>query len=247
MVKQARGTLPTVQPLTAPRFAPVAGAFIEAFAETEAAAQAMEDGRRERPHPRPDEAREDREDRAPAGSEDAWGGRDRSSLPMRSGEEPQSNRARAEKPDARPEPGKVRERATASAGQPEETGPAETGEPAIRAAAIEARREAPVQSARVERRRPESDEGGGEIASRASRAPLGGQERAEPAMEVRDGARRDAAERAGAAAEQRTEIHISIGSIELRAPRAESRPAALPFRPRVTLDDFLSRKPEAGR
>jgi hypothetical protein len=46
--------------------------------------------------------------------------------------------------------------------------------------------------------------------------------------------------------EQRTEIHISIGSIEVRAPRSESKPPAPPFRPRVTLDDFLRRKPEAG-
>ena len=47
-------------------------------------------------------------------------------------------------------------------------------------------------------------------------------------------------------AEQRTEIHISIGSIELRAPRMEARPQAAPFRPRVALSDYLGRKPEAG-
>ncbi|HZD48551.1 MAG TPA: hypothetical protein VE178_07380 [Silvibacterium sp.] len=47
------------------------------------------------------------------------------------------------------------------------------------------------------------------------------------------------------AREQRTEIHISIGSIELRAPRVEARPQSVPFRPRVTLSDFLSRKPES--
>jgi hypothetical protein len=45
---------------------------------------------------------------------------------------------------------------------------------------------------------------------------------------------------------QNTEIHISIGSIELRAPRTETRPQTIPFRPRVTLSDFLRRKPEAG-
>jgi len=50
-----------------------------------------------------------------------------------------------------------------------------------------------------------------------------------------------------APAEQKTEIHISIGSIELRAPRVEARPQAAPFRPRLTLNDFLRRKPEAGR
>lgn len=46
--------------------------------------------------------------------------------------------------------------------------------------------------------------------------------------------------------DQKTEIHISIGSIELRAPRSEAKPVATPFRPRVTLEDFLRRKPEAG-
>jgi hypothetical protein len=46
--------------------------------------------------------------------------------------------------------------------------------------------------------------------------------------------------------EQRTEIYISIGSIELLAPRVEVRPQSVPFRPRVTLSDFLGRKPEAG-
>ncbi len=42
--------------------------------------------------------------------------------------------------------------------------------------------------------------------------------------------------------EPRTEIHISIGSVELRAPRLEARRQPAPFRPRVTLDDFLGRR-----
>ncbi len=41
-----------------------------------------------------------------------------------------------------------------------------------------------------------------------------------------------------------TEIHITIGSIELRAARAEAK--APPFRPRVTLDEFLNRRPGAA-
>ncbi len=45
-------------------------------------------------------------------------------------------------------------------------------------------------------------------------------------------------------ASELTEIHITIGSIELRAPRTE--PKGPPFRPRVTLDEFLTRKPGAG-
>ena len=36
---------------------------------------------------------------------------------------------------------------------------------------------------------------------------------------------------------ERTEIHITIGSVELRAPRVEEK--APPFRPRVTLEEFL--------
>jgi hypothetical protein len=43
---------------------------------------------------------------------------------------------------------------------------------------------------------------------------------------------------------EHTEIHISIGSIELHAPRPEAK--APPFRPRVTLDEFLRRSPGAG-
>jgi hypothetical protein len=51
-----------------------------------------------------------------------------------------------------------------------------------------------------------------------------------------------------APAEPKPEIHISIGSIELRAAPAEAKPPApAPFRPRVSLHDFLSRKPEARR
>jgi len=42
---------------------------------------------------------------------------------------------------------------------------------------------------------------------------------------------------------EHTEIHISIGSIELRAPRTEEK--ASPFRPRVTLAEFLRRRPGA--
>ncbi len=40
-------------------------------------------------------------------------------------------------------------------------------------------------------------------------------------------------------ATEHTEIHVTIGSIELRAPRAETPRQAAPFKPRVTLDDYL--------
>jgi hypothetical protein len=46
---------------------------------------------------------------------------------------------------------------------------------------------------------------------------------------------------------QQTEIHITIGSVELRSPRvAPVAPKAPPFRPRVTLDEFLKRGAGSG-
>jgi hypothetical protein len=47
-------------------------------------------------------------------------------------------------------------------------------------------------------------------------------------------------------ATEHTEIHITIGSIELRASRAEAQSKPAPFKPRVTLDDYLRRRPGAG-
>jgi hypothetical protein len=47
-------------------------------------------------------------------------------------------------------------------------------------------------------------------------------------------------------ATEHTEIHITIGSIELRTPRTEVPRAVAPFKPRVTLDDFLRGKSGAS-
>jgi hypothetical protein len=60
--------------------------------------------------------------------------------------------------------------------------------------------------------------------------------------------RNEAGDGASAAeAAEQTEIHITIGSVELRAPRVVPVPSkAPPFRPRVTLDDFLKRGPGSG-
>lgn len=55
------------------------------------------------------------------------------------------------------------------------------------------------------------------------------------------------ARQSNAQPEEKTEIHISIGNIELRSARAETRPQLAPFRPRVTLDEFLRRGSEAQR
>jgi hypothetical protein len=48
-------------------------------------------------------------------------------------------------------------------------------------------------------------------------------------------------------AAEHTEIHITIGSVELRAPRVVPVPPKAPaFRPRVTLDEFLKRGSGSG-
>jgi hypothetical protein len=48
-------------------------------------------------------------------------------------------------------------------------------------------------------------------------------------------------------AAEHTEIHITIGSVELRAPRVVPAPSlARAFRPRVTLDEFLKRGTGSG-
>jgi hypothetical protein len=48
-------------------------------------------------------------------------------------------------------------------------------------------------------------------------------------------------------AAEHTEIHITIGSVELRAPRVAPAPLKAPaFRPRVTLDEFLKRGVGSG-
>lgn len=69
----------------------------------------------------------------------------------------------------------------------------------------------------------------------------------EPQIEVRSEHRsaESPSQLHAAPAEERTEIHISIGSIELRAPRTEAGPKPVPFKPRVTLDTFLRGKPGA--
>ena len=61
-------------------------------------------------------------------------------------------------------------------------------------------------------------------------------------MELRPRQKR---ERGESFTEEHTAVHISIGSIEFRTPKVESRPQAAPFQPRVTLDQFLRGTQEA--
>jgi hypothetical protein len=101
---------------------------------------------------------------------------------------------------------------------------------------------AAIRASMLEYRKSVIDENSATSANRATAQP------SEPSMEKAVAARKDTADagQLGAPSEQHTEIHISIGSIELRAPQPEARPRTAPFRPQVTLDEFLRRKPEAG-
>jgi hypothetical protein len=73
-----------------------------------------------------------------------------------------------------------------------------------------------------------------------------GQPEAQPALQIHSRSTPQIERTGVEPAEDQTEVHISIGSIELRAPRSEPRQAA-PSRPRVTLDEFLRRGREFRR
>lgn len=79
---------------------------------------------------------------------------------------------------------------------------------------------------------------------RSSDSPKSNRWVAEPPLKIDRRTTPQGERRAAEPAEEKADIHISIGSIELRAPRAEPRPQPAPFRPRVTLDEFLRRRQE---
>ncbi|HWE85325.1 MAG TPA: hypothetical protein VG267_10305 [Terracidiphilus sp.] len=90
------------------------------------------------------------------------------------------------------------------------------------------------------------------VAEEDERAENGSGAQTKPAGALRTAAAQASAttgdaRQSNAQPEEKTEIHISIGNIELRAARAETRPQPAPFRPRVTLDEFLRRGSEAQR
>jgi hypothetical protein len=98
---------------------------------------------------------------------------------------------------------------------------------------------APDESSALQPKRDESSDRPGRRGQAQSAAGIG----------QRDASRspRRLPEDVAASREEKTEVHISIGNIELRAPRAEARPQPAPFRPRVTLEEFLRRPPEERR
>jgi hypothetical protein len=112
----------------------------------------------------------------------------------------------------------------------------------VKAVANDTREEKPLAPAPISRVVQKEVEGGDELSITARSDAVRPRQPQERRIGTRDSAPVAAPD---SPAEQRTEIHISIGNIELRAPRVESRPQPVPFRPRVTLSDFLGRKPEA--
>jgi hypothetical protein len=286
MAKQAMGTLPTVQPLTPPHFAPHGGGLRqtafehETNAEVDVPAPFSSPVPAPRPELSPRESRETGRDAAegigdlPAQS--AQGSttqprepiQPREPMPPREPMQPPRIATRRETAQEERPAGRVEPMTSVWEGKPGRSEDAIEAEKPARSKSSEPELEIGAQSlARTEERpaaqiRPRPDpfapqehsktkssrEGAEIVRDVESKARIS-RERKEQAIETRPSQRAAFAKRTepvAAPTEQRTEIHISIGSIELRAPRVEAKPQAAPFRPRVTLDDFLRRKPEAG-
>jgi hypothetical protein len=226
MAKRALGALPTVQPLSSPHFAaPVSVAQQRESISPEQNSEAVRDdeesgaSQRHKSLPQPERA-ETRHVQA----------RSQSGSEANAGNRPSLNREPAREPEHGGE--KIVQTNEYTIRSPRiEPGDAEVETGAPLPAQLE--KEAPAH------RTLEISAGDKEEEDRPITAAL---ELHRPAARPLSARQRDAA----APVEQRTEIQISIGSIELRAPRVEARPQSQPFRPRVTLNEFLSRKPEAG-
>jgi hypothetical protein len=95
---------------------------------------------------------------------------------------------------------------------------------------------------RVDKMPAKLDEAAGESVPAKAKAEKLAETQETPAIRNESG---DAASAVEAA--EHTEIHITIGSVELRAPRVAPAPPKAPaFRPRVTLDEFLKRGTGSG-
>jgi hypothetical protein len=264
MAKRAMGTSAAVQPVTAPRYAPPAvgprktGLGLELTAEVEAEAShggreviprggPHRTGELERPGKvhgessaanRAEQAGEQGRQAVRALSRGDW----RKSAPVEGESE-----ARPERKDdftSRNEMG--RERGAIEPAQQGEFEPADGGRLRLRGVdAAEDRIEAEARNSTasetagsvVLRYEPERREAAATVAIRKGNQKV---------AEMRSAERRGEPTRVrqGATAPEKTEVHISIGRIEMRAPRVEPGPQPAPFRPRVTLDEFLRRHPE---
>jgi hypothetical protein len=273
MAKRARGALPTVEPRTAPRFAPPesgsAGVGTSAFgieeisSEAESPANRRENTQKKMRRSELDEDKAPREirethDAAPVREQVRRATANQASRGMDVDRQRDSQPRLQPKPQANPEPESKQASDSSLKSNDSERGSKEIGieeshEFTVRAAMTRTPEETTLEPSQIESKiasnRENNRENGEEAETPAIRRNNRVQEREAQAIEVRSAARKEAAMLAptlDGSAEQRTEIHISIGNIELRAPRVEARLQAAPFRPRVTLDDYLRRKPEAG-
>jgi hypothetical protein len=275
MAKRARGALPMVEPRSLPLFAPSAAGLgrreipaagiQEVFAEVESSQSDVDSSPRKR---RGAPIEEDEPGTVLDENSKALSSREpvRRTTARESGRGENSEQQAGEPRPRRPESqqatnssqlesgGKVvptqqqlsaeNNRSGMGVAEPQEAQKFSAQAAPVKAVISEAQEEKLFTSKLVERT-VEKEESSDEIATPA-RSGAGAARRRQQ-QELRGAARNDApAATSASPTEQRTEIHISIGSIELRAPRVEARPQAVPFRPRVTLDDFLGRKPEAG-
>lgn len=251
MAKRALGTLPTVQPLTSPHFAAPAPVWNESMAEPEANLEV------EVPAPRRKSVQsisQQAETVLPEPNPEAVGNDEKSGAPQRHESLPQPEGAgtRRAKPENQSED-ELNSGNRPSLNRKPALEPAHAGEHVVET------KEYTTRTARIE---PDVAEvkNGTQLPARLDKQTLALETQEILAREKEDrpvtaalelpraAARPLPAQQRDAAApvEHRTEIQISIGSIELRAPRAEAGPQLQPFRPRVTLDEFLRRKPEAG-
>jgi hypothetical protein len=250
MAKRALGALPTVQPLTAPHYAPPARGLRENLLELETSLELpppepqMESRRPGNPQTQGDAAPNTREwlrdfeqrvSQAPEAPP----------RPARAQNWPSPDRAQTGTPPSvqRAQPGP-------------RTAPAGKGEPAREPKADDAgvvrpntsptRDAHPSPGRNLLLRLDDADDA-------AAPEPPAPRQRQPSVKETPAGPGRDwqsirtspPSRESAAPVEPKTEVHISIGSIELRAPRTEAKPAA-PFRPKVTLEDFLRRNREGG-
>jgi hypothetical protein len=243
MAKRALGALPTVQPLTAPHYAPPPRGLRESLLELETSLElppldpGMESRKPGNPRTQADVAAGTRERREQSEISPA-------PPPVRAQTRPAPDRTQSVAPpflqradaDLRTAPAVKREQ------EPE---PGDAG--AVRANASAPRAARPSQGRNLLVGLDDATDA--EFAAKPPAPP----QRPPSVKETPAGPGRDwqsirtlpPSREAAAPVEPKTEVHISIGSIELRAPRMDAKPAA-PFRPKVTLEDFLRRNREGG-
>ena len=240
MAKRALGALSTIQPLTPPQYAPVAGGIRPSLLElnTSFPPVARSGGIERVPeaHPRI---------LAEAGRPEINESRPRVSQPPIPKAVPPTGLDTAPAATAAGKIDRIGGSVDLGPDQPRETEPPPAGASVIQAAEFpaESLMDLAGKEAATPPAMPRTPQLEGETPDSRNRKDSSLEVATAPARPGR--ARRatqspDANRESEQPSEPRTEIHISIGSIELRAPRVEARPAVAPFRPRVSLQDFCA-------